>query len=75
MITNSGMIIFSEYRKLEKKHDADDLIGIIQRITDTLDQEGLVGPEVSNKIVRERAKEIYEEIKNDYSTGFNGRTR
>jgi hypothetical protein len=65
MITNKGTIVFSHY-----KHGADKLIGIFQRIIDTLDQENLLRPEVSNNIVRERSLQVYEDILNDYSTGF-----
>jgi hypothetical protein len=70
MITNKGTIVFSHYKRLERQHGADKLIGIFQRIIDTLDQENLLRPEVSNNIVRERSLQIYEDILNDYSTGF-----
>ena len=70
MITNRGTIVFSSYKKLEKRHGADKLVGIMQRIIDNLEQENLLRPEVSNNIVRERSLQIYEDILNDYSTGF-----
>jgi hypothetical protein len=70
MITNKGTIVFSHYKRLEKQHGADKLIGIFQRIIDTLDQENLLRPEISNKLVSERSLQIYEEILNDYNSGF-----
>ena len=71
MITNKGTITLSHYKRLEKRHGADKSIGIFQRIIDTLDQENLLKAEVSNKIVRERSQEIYENIANDYASDFN----
>jgi hypothetical protein len=62
--------VFSRYKALEKKHGADKLIGIMQRIIDGLDQEGLLKPEMSNTTVKARAEELYKEIARDYSTGF-----
>jgi len=71
MITNKGTIVFSHYKRLEKRHGPDKSIGILQRIIDTLDQEKLLRPEISNKLVSERSQQIYEEILNDYNSGFN----
>jgi len=63
--------VFSHYKRLEKQHGADKLIGIFQRIIDTLDQENLLKPEISNKLVSERSLQIYKDIINDYNSGFN----
>lgn len=71
MITNKGTITLSHYKRLEKRHGADKSVGIFQRIIDTLDQENLLKAEVSNKIVRERSQEIYENIVDDYASEFN----
>ena len=71
MITNKGTITLSQYKRLEKRHGADKSIGIFQRIIDTLEQENLLKAEVSNKIVRERSQEIYENIVDDYASEFN----
>tara|TARA_Y100001963_G_scaffold7106_1_gene9230 strand:+ start:2844 stop:3068 length:225 start_codon:yes stop_codon:yes gene_type:complete len=68
MITNKGTITLSQYKRLEKRHGADKSIGIFQRIIDTLEQENLLRSEVSNKIVKERSQEIYENIANDYAS-------
>jgi 5,10-methylenetetrahydrofolate reductase len=62
--------MFSSYKKLEKRHGADKLIGIMQRIIDNLEQEDMLRPEVSNVDVRKRSEELYEEIREDYHGGF-----
>ncbi len=62
--------MFSSYKKLEKRHGADKLIGIMQRIIDNLEQENMIRPEVSNAEVRKRSEELYEEIRDDYHGGF-----
>lgn len=71
MITNRGTIVYSTYMKLERKHGADNMLGIMQRIINNLEQEDLIRPDVPNKVVKERSEELYEEIKKDYSDGFN----